>query len=121
MFEYVGIFISYACQLAIILFVLNEFGWVQIRKKEEEQTATGGKSTGAPAQQNNPLAGLMQNMGPMVENMMKNMQQQGGMAPQTAQSEPVLGDGPKKNSMATGIEEMSDADADALLEKELGN
>ena len=76
MIEYLGLLISYTCQVAIILFVLNEFGWIQIQKKdvESQQSTSSSKDS---KNEKNPFSNLMESMAPMVQGMMKNMNPDG--------------------------------------------
>lgn len=76
MYEYIGAAISYVYQIAVILFVLREFGFIKVQLKTSAPANGESQGSEEPQNQNNPLGAMLQSMGPMVENMMKNMGQQ---------------------------------------------
>lgn len=117
MFEYIGALISYVCQLAIILFVAKEFGFIKTGKTEEEETVGTGNGNSKKPAQSNPFGNLMEQMGPMVQNMMQGMQQQ------QAQQGGALAQQPKPKKATVTVEAVDDGEPeegdDALLKSEL--
>lgn len=132
MLEYIGAAISYTCQIFIILFIANEFGWVQIRRKKQNDETSSSKSTGSSSAISgggtnaNPLGSLFEKMGPMVESMMQGMQKS-SQGPATGirevGHEDDVPDQPSVKSLKKGKEEFTEEptgdDGDIDLAKEM--
>ena len=75
MLDYFLVFLSSVYQIAVILFVLKEFGLIMPKKQQTEVvTNSDGSQTvannNAPA---NPLEGLFKSLGPMMSQMQEQM------------------------------------------------
>jgi len=68
--NYFAFFLLSSYQIAVILFVLKEFGWILPKKQLiSEQSST---ALNAQQQAENPLTAVFNNLGPMMEKMMSN-------------------------------------------------
>jgi hypothetical protein len=72
MIEYIGYIISYVYQIAVILFVLKEFGFIKGRDVPQKAgESSGEKDVSAPPP--NMLNALFEKMGPMIQGMQEQM------------------------------------------------
>lgn len=70
MLDYSLIILSSIYQMAVILFVLKEFGFIMAKKQE---TVSQGNASGVvTAQSDNPMSALLNGLGPMMEKMMSS-------------------------------------------------
>lgn len=75
MLDYFLLFLSSVYQLAVILFVLKEFGLI-MPKKQQTEVVTNSDGSQTIANTNataNPLEGLFKSLGPMMSQMQEQM------------------------------------------------
>ena len=74
MLEFIFSAISYICQIAIILYVLKEFGYIATKKESNGNQNSNDSDQKSQSSNDNPFGQLMSSLQPMLQDMTKKMQ-----------------------------------------------